>query len=115
MRQALGRVEESESLARKGRIDPRLRGLGWEVVRFDPTRPPASCDSVAIEEYPTANGPADYALCVGGQVLGIVEAKKPTLGPQNVLTQAKRYARGVTDNPLDFDGYRVPFVYATNG
>jgi type I restriction enzyme R subunit len=35
----------------------------------------------AITEFETANGPADYALCVDGAVLGIVEAKKLTLGP----------------------------------
>jgi len=34
----------------------------------------------AIEEFETANGPADYALCVDGRILGIVEAKKLTLG-----------------------------------
>ena len=47
--------------------------------------------------------------------LGIVEAKKITLGPQNVLTQTERYSRGVADSPFDFHGYRVPFLYSTNG
>jgi hypothetical protein len=32
-------------------------------------------------------------LCDGGELRGIVEAKKLTLGPQGVLTQAQRYAR----------------------
>lgn len=31
-------------------------------------------DCCAIEEYPTDTGPADYALCIDGQILGIVEA-----------------------------------------
>jgi hypothetical protein len=44
-----------------------------------------------------------------------VEAKKLTLGPQNVLTQAERYSKGATTNPLNFDGYRVPFLYSSNG
>ena len=64
---------------------------------------------------PTDNGPADYALCVDGRIVGIVEAKKLTLGPQNVLTQAERYSRGATDNPFNFDGRHVPFLYSTNG
>ena len=38
---------------------------------------------------------ADYALVVDGQLLGVVEAKKVTLGPQNVLTQAERYSKGI--------------------
>ena len=43
------------------------------------------------------------------------EAKKLTLGPQNVLTQAERYARGVRKSPFNFEGFRVPFLYSTNG
>jgi type I restriction enzyme R subunit len=52
---------------------------------------------------------------VDGTILGVVEAKKVTLGPQNVLTQAERYSQGVTNSPLNFRGFRVPFLYSTNG
>lgn len=78
---------------RRARIDPRLRACGWQVVPFDTRRPLTAYNSHAIEEYPTANGPANYALVVDGQLLGVVEAKKVTLGPQNVLTQAERYSK----------------------
>jgi len=47
--------------------------------------------------------------------MGVVEAKKVTLGPQNVLTQAERYSRGVENGAFDFDGFRAPFLYSTNG
>lgn len=106
---------ESEWLTRKTLIDPKLRAAGWRIVAFDDGKPLSSYDRCAIEEYQTDNGPADYALCVGGRILGIVEAKKLTLGPQNVLTQAERYSRGTSANPLSFHGYRVPFLYSTNG
>jgi type I restriction enzyme R subunit len=89
--------------------------LGWSIVPFDPTRSLSLNENCAIEEFPTDNGPADYALCVNGQILGVVEAKKLTLGPQNVLTQAQRYSRGVTTSPYNFDGHYVPFLYSTNG
>lgn len=65
--------------------------------------------------FETANGPADYALCVNGQILGVVEAKKLTLGPMGVLTQAERYSRGFSTSPFNFRGFRVPFLYSTNG
>jgi len=52
---------------------------------------------------------------VDGQILGIVEAKKVTLGPQNVLTQAERYSKGAVDGSVNVRGYRVPFLYSTNG
>jgi type I restriction enzyme, R subunit len=107
--------EESERKTRRERIDPELTWAGWQIVDYDPRKPLTAYDKCAIREYPTENGPADYALCVSGQVLGIVEAKKVTLGPQNVLAQAERYSRGATSNPLNFRGYRVPFLYSTNG
>jgi len=106
---------ESEKQTRRQRIDPRLRSQGWKVIPYSPTLSHALCDRVAVEEYPTENGPADYALFVNGRILGIVEAKKLTLGPQNVLTQAERYSSGAIDNPLNFNGFRVPFLYSTNG
>ena len=105
----------SEWLTRKRLIGPKLKAAGWRVVPFRPGAPLTSYERCAVEEFETKNGPADYALCVAGQVLGIVEAKKLTLGPQSVLTQAERYSKGAITSPLNFRGYRVPFLYSTNG
>ena len=106
---------ESEWLTRKKRIDPKLKALGWEVVPFQEGADLASYARHAIEEFPTANGPADYALVVDGKLLGVVEAKKLSLGPQGVLLQAERYSKGVAASPFNFRGYRVPFLFSTNG
>lgn len=106
---------ESERQTRKRRIDPLLKSLGWNVVPFDGDCPLDRLSNCAIEEYETTNGPADYVLCVDGRIIAVVEAKKLTLGPQNVLTQAERYSRGVAASKLNFDGFRVPFLYSTNG
>jgi type I restriction enzyme R subunit len=105
---------ESEYRTRRDRIDPLLQAQGWRIIPHDPALPAACFSHHALTEYETAHGPADYAL-VASQILGIVEAKKITLGPQNVLTQAERYSRGVADSPFDFRGFRVPFLYSTNG
>jgi type I restriction enzyme R subunit len=88
---------------------------GWKLVRFSPELSLNELDKIAVEELPTANGPADYALFVRGQLLGIVEAKKVSVNPQNVLEQAKRYARGVFAAAGEWNGFRVPFLYASNG
>jgi type I restriction enzyme R subunit len=106
---------KSEHLTRKQIIDSKLRAAGWSVVPFKPERPLSACENCAIEEFPTESGPADYALCTGSQIVGVVEAKKLTLGPQEVLMQAERYSRGLTSNPSDFNGFHVPFLYSTNG
>jgi type I restriction enzyme R subunit len=81
--------DESEYRTRRNRIDPLLKAQGWSIVPFNPAAPPPHYTNHAVTEFETANGPADYALFVAGQPLGIVEAKKVSLGPQNVLTQAE--------------------------
>lgn len=108
-------VPELEAETRKKRVDPLLSKAGWKVTPF------AGPDlgrykHCAVEEFETQNGPADYALCDDGQALGVVEAKKLTLGPQNVLTQSERYSKGFQASSTVYgDGFRVPFLYSTNG
>lgn len=83
-------LQEREWQTRKQRIDPRLRKSGWTILSFRTGLDLASRAALAIAEYPTEVGPADYALVLDGQVVGIIEAKRLSLGPQNVLTQAER-------------------------
>jgi type I restriction enzyme, R subunit len=97
---------ESEWKTRKKRIDPKLDALGWKLRRSDARR---------TEEEETANGPADYALWLDKNIVGVVEAKKVTVGPQNVLTQAERYARGISGGPYRYGDLNCPFLYSTNG
>src|SRR5438874_2342049 len=85
----------SEAVTRKRLIDEHLRRNGWRIKTYDLGVQLYDCDGVALEEYPTSNGPADYALIQGGRIVGVVEAKKLSLGPQNVLVQAERYASGI--------------------
>src|SRR5262245_28971721 len=103
--------EESEWKTRKGRIDPKLDASHWSP-RTDAT---PLRDPCRTEEEPTENGPADYALWLDGHVAAVVEAKRLTVGPQNVLVQAQRYARGLKSTRYNFEGMRAPFLYATNG
>jgi len=105
----------SEKETRKRLIDPKVEAGGWRIVPYNPDQPLDAYAGCAIEEYPTQSGPADYALCSHGHIVGIVEAKRLTLGPQSVLTQAERYSQGVLDSPFNFRGFRVPFLYSTNG
>ena len=70
----------SEWLTRKRLIDPKLKAAGWRIVPFSPGISLNSHSRCAIEEFETTNGPADYALCVDGAIVGIVEAKKLTVG-----------------------------------
>jgi type I restriction enzyme R subunit len=106
---------ESERVTRKKRIDPLLKAAGWNILPYAEGMDLSRFNKCALEEFPTDNGPADYALCLDGKIVAVIEAKKVTLGPQNVLTQSERYAAGITRSPFNFSGFRVPFIYSTNG
>ena len=108
---------EAEWLTRKKRIDTKLRSLSpqWQIIPWHDGLDTSKLTCHAVTEIPTANGPADYGFFVNGVFLGITEAKKVTVNPQNVLEQAKRYSSGALNGPGNWNGYRVPFLFASNG
>lgn len=110
-------MAENEWLTRKKRIDSKLCALNpqWKIVPYEDGMDISLLSRHAIEEFPTASGPADYALVVAGRLVGFIEAKKVAVGPQNVLEQAKRYARTTTHGIGNWNGFKVPFIYSTNG
>lgn len=108
---------ELEWKTRKERIDKQLKSLNpsWKIIHHSKVKDFSTLTNHAVEEYPTYNGPADYALFVDGKLLGILEAKKVSVDPQNVLEQAKRYAKGIHDGVESWGEYGVPFLYSSNG
>jgi type I restriction enzyme R subunit len=110
-------MKENEWKTRKTRIDTRLSSLNpsWTIIPYTEGLDITRLKAHAIEEYPTTNGPADYALVVKGKLLGILEAKKVGVSPQNVLEQAKRYAAGCKKTVGSWNNFNVPFLYASNG
>jgi len=109
-------VTITEAETRKRFIDKALEKAGWGPIM--PFRENSRFNHGCVEEYPTERGPADYVLFHEGKALACVEGKKVSIGPQNVLQQAKRYARGFPPGDCcigSFGEYRIPFVYSTNG
>ena len=105
----------SERQARKNLIDPALSAAGWQVVPYERWKEGDRTPADAVEEYPTDSGPGDYLLFLDGTPVADVEAKKPSVDPQEVIGQAKRYSRTLAESPFQFGEHRIPFVYATNG
>jgi type I restriction enzyme, R subunit len=107
---------ETEKITRKNRIDKQLKDAGWiNIIPYKAGMDFSKLTNHAVEEFETANGPADYALFSNGKLLGVVEGKKVAVGPQNVLEQAKRYSKGVENTIGQWNDYKVPFLYSTNG
>lgn len=74
-------------------IDKKLQESGWKVQDLKNLNLSVAL-GVAVREFPTNTGPVDYALFVGGEPVGVVEAKKSEVG-ENITTaegQSSRYA-----------------------
>lgn len=69
---------------------------------------------VAVREYPTANGPADYMLFANGRIAGVIEAKPAGTTLSGVEEQAGKYIAGLPERaPVAFDP--PPFEYESTG
>lgn len=106
-------------------IDEQLRLRDWEVdtdnMRFSNGTRPVKGRNMAIAEWPTESGPADYALFVGTKCIAVVEAKRSNKNVSAVIDQAERYSRGfqfhddaeAVGGP--WDEFKIPFVFSSNG
>jgi type I restriction enzyme R subunit len=124
---AAEQVELSEAATRE-LIDAQLRQAGWEAdsqsLRYSQGARPQKHRNLAIAEWPTRSGPADYVLFAGLTPLAAVEAKRANRDVAGVLPQAERYSRDLTacqEMELPPGGwgeageFRLPFAFATNG
>ena len=121
--QAAAQIDLDEA-ATRDRIDQKMRDRGWEAdtkqLRYAQGARPTKGKNLAIAEWPTGSGPADYALFVGTKLVGMVEAKRRRKNVSAAIDQAERYS--ATVKPPDggefvegpWGEYRVPFVFATN-
>jgi len=106
----------NEDETRKKWIDTKLIKSGWtKIINFSNDLDLSTLHRTAVRELPTDDGFADYVLYLNGKPYAVVEAKKLGLSPQNVLQQAQRYARTIKDGLGNYNGYKVPFAYSTNG
>ena len=91
-------------------IDRKLKESGWTIQNMNQLNLTASL-GVAVREFPTSTGPADYALFVDGEPFGVIEAKKSDIG-ENITAvegQSSRYANS-TFKWIKGD-YRIRFAY----
>lgn len=111
-------------------IDEQLRKVGWEAdtlnIRFSKETRPQKGKNLAIAEWPTDStvgdrGYVDYALFVGLQLVGVIEAKRQYTDIPSVIDyQCKDYAKNIKVEHANYvidkwRDYFVPFLFATNG
>ena len=104
--------QNPEQIARDN-IDRQLMACGWFVQSKSKINLNA-CTGVAVREYSTEVGPADYVLFVDGKPVGIIEAKREEEGHKLTVheDQAEDYA---TAKLKYLNNEKLPFVYVSTG
>lgn len=125
---AASAVQLDEADTRK-LIDQQLRQAGWEAdslaLKYNKGTRPTRGRNLAIAEWPTESGPADYVLFAGLVPIAVVEAKRKNVDVSGSLQQAKRYSRTFTPSQETVmheenwgegaAAYRIPFAFSANG
>jgi hypothetical protein len=99
------RLDEAET---RQIIDQQLRHVGWQVdsavLRYAKGTRPEKGKNLAIAEWPTESGPADYVLFAGLTPVAVVEAKRKNIDFLNLLQHNISADKGqlliATHNPL---------------
>ena len=95
------------------KIDAMLSAAGWIVQSYSQLNYGAG-PGIAITEYRTLAGPADYLLVVNRKAIGAVEAKAEGATLSGVAEQTAKYITNFPDN-LPHHGDPLPFAYESTG
>ena len=95
-------------------IDDKLEQAGWKVQSKNEIDFSAG-SGIAVREYPTDVGPADYALLIDKKPVGIIEAKPKNYGHK--LTKVEEQSATYANARLKWFNNKEPmtFVYESTG
>ena len=105
--------QNPEQIARD-QIDERLAASGWVVQGKDTINFNAG-PGIAVREYQTDVGPADYVLFVDKKAVGVIEAKPSDWGHK--ITTVEEQSGGYAAAKLKWvsNSQPLPFVYESTG
>ncbi len=95
------------------KIDQMLEAAGW-VVQNETELNLSAGLGVAVREFQTTAGPADYVLFVDRKAVGVVEAKKVGTTLSGVFEQSAKYMTGFPDH-IPHVEMPLPFSYESTG
>ena len=113
-RRASRRVNQSPEQIARDQIDDRLRASGWHVQDKDALDFNAGL-GIAVREYQTDVGPADYVLFADRRPVGVAEAKPDSWGEK--LTTVEEQSEGYAHARLKWvsNNEPLPFLYESTG
>ena len=103
-------VNQTPEAAARDRIDGRLRAAGWQLQDKSAIDFNAGL-GIAVREYQTDIGPADYVLFVDRRAVGVIEAKPDSWGAR--LTTVEEQSEGYANARLKWisNAEPLPFLY----
>ncbi len=107
-------VNQNPEQKARDEIDALLTKAGW-VVQDKSKIDFSAAQGVAIREYQTAVGPADYVLFVDKQAVGVIEAKPESWGEK--ITTVEEQSAGYANAALKWVNNSEPlrFIYESTG
>ena len=109
-------MTENQTPEQKARdnIDAQLKLAGWVVQSAKKIDFSAGL-GIAVREYHTDVGPADYVLFVDKKAVGVIEAKKEELGHK--ITEVEEQTEGYAAAKLKWVNNKepLPFLYESTG
>ena len=107
-------INQTPEQVARDRIDDRLRAAGWHVQDKDALDWGAGL-GIALREYPTDVGPADYVLFADRCAVGVVEAKPDGWGAR--LVTVEEQSEGYAKARLKWvsNAKPLPFLYESTG
>jgi len=106
-------VNQNPEQKARDQIDAALIQAGWLIQDKNKLNLSAGT-GIAVREYQTDIGPADYALFVNKRAVGIIEAKRAEEGVR--LTAHEDQSEGYASAKLKYlNNEKLPFVYESTG
>ena len=106
-------MNQSPEEQARDKIDRQLLSCGWVIQSKSEINLNAGT-GIAVREYQTDIGPADYVLFVDKKPVGVIEAKKEEEGFR--LTTHEEQSRDYAESKLKYlNNDPLPFVYESTG
>lgn len=102
-----------EAKARE-KIDSKLAQAGWVVQDLKQLNLGVAT-GVAVREYPTDTGPADYVLFINRHAAGVIEAKRAEAGENLTVHEAQTERYAVAALKWRKDQTPLPFLFESTG
>ena len=107
-------VNQNPEQSSRDNIDLMLRQAGWSVQsknRVDLSK----SQGVAVREYQTDIGPADYVLFIDRKPVGVIEAKREEEGQRITVAEDQSFDYAQAKLKYNLNKEPLPFVYESTG